>query len=529
MRRVLVFLSVLSSPVAAQEVEISPRDTRRLPPAIHRQIEAADELEFRGGWEKKLSSMQKSASAVQGTLPLVVIPVRFADSDPTPDNISTTALQSRLFASTSPSTVTAYYREVSLGKLEITGHVTEWTPTSFTRAEVVGQSFGLGADAKTREWLRQAVAKVDATVDFRQFDNDGPDGIPNSGDDDGRVDGAAFLFSEIDAACGGNGVWPHRWRLAEGSLAGAPTTDLRPDGTAIVVDDYMTLGARSCSGTQPLEVNVFAHETGHVLGLPDYYDSSGGLLPQQRRWVVGCWEIMSAGSWGCGAGAKAGIIQPAHMGPFPKFLLGWISPRVVVPSVRPQHLELRPAHSSGDALRVKLSDREYLLVEYRARQGFDAALPASGVLVYHVETERAFLPCPTCKRTYSYALKEADGDSALVRVETAGGNRGAGTDAFAGTRSRLDDSTTPSTRLNDGTSSWVRLTNMIVDAAAGIARVTVSILPSRLSIEALVAALGRTPLSQADDALLDAAGNTNGRFDVGDFRAYLRYQSQIAD
>ena len=527
MRRALAVIAIVSSPLAAQQVEISPRDTRRLPLAIQQQLDDADRLEFRGGWEKKLSPMRRTASAIQGTLPLVVIPVQFADSEPPSANIETAALQSRLFSPTSSSTVTAYYREVSLGKLEITGHVTAWTPTSLTRAEVVGQSFGLGAEAKTREWLRQAVANVDATVDFALFDNDGPDGIPNSGDDDGRVDGAAFLFSEIDAACGGNGIWPHRWRLAEGSVTGAQTNDLRPDGKAIVVDDYMTLGAHTCVGTQPLEVNVFAHETGHVLGLPDYYDSSGGLLREQRRWVVGCWEIMSAGSWGCGAGPKPGVVQPAHMGPLPKFLLGWINPRVVVPSLRPQQLELRPAHSTGDALRVRLSDREYLLVEYRARQGFDAALPSSGILVYHVETERGFLPCPTCRRTYSYALKEADGDSALVRVETAGGNRGAATDAFAGTRSRLDDGTTPSTRLNDGTSSWVRLTNMLVDAAAGIARVTVSILPSRLSVDALVAALGRTPLSQDDAAMLDAAGNANGRFDVGDFRAYHRYQ--IAD
>jgi hypothetical protein len=175
---------------------------------------------------------------------------------------------------------------------------------------------------------------------------------------------------------------------------------------------------------------------------------------------------------------------------------------------------------------VRLSDNEYLLVEYRARQGFDAALPASGLLVYHVETGRGFIPCPTCPRKYSYALVEADGDSALVRPETAGGNRGDASDAFGGSRSRLDDMTSPSTQLNTGASSWVRLSRMVVDAAAGIARITVSYAPARFTLEALVAALGRTPLSPPDTVLLDDAGNANGRFDVGDFRAYLRIQAE---
>ena len=520
MRRIAL-LTALIAPcsVHAQEIELSPNvDLRRLPPVVQQRIMAdSDPLEFRGGWMNKTL-----AASVQGHLPLVIIPVLFSDSNTPADMISASALQSRLFSPATPSNVTAYFQELSLGKLTITGIVTGWTSTTFTRAEVVGQSFGLGDEAKPREWFRQAVANADATIDFGQFDNDGPDGVPNSGDDDGRVDGAAFLFSEVDASCGGPGVWPHRWRLADGDIPGAVTNDPRPNGGTIIVDDYMTLSARSCSGTQPLAVNVFAHETGHVLGLPDFYDLTSGILREQRRWVVGCWEIMSAGSWGCGSGPATTVVQPAHMGPHPKVLMGWITPKPVTPGVKPQQFELRPAHSSGDALRIRLSDREYLLVEYRAREGFDAALPGAGVLVYHLESDRSFLPCPTCPRTYSYALMEADGDSALVKQETAGGNRGAATDAFGGTKSRLDDATIPNTRLNDGTPTWVRLTGIVVDAAARIARVTVSLLPTRLTVDALVSALSGTPLNAADDVLLDEAGNTNGRFDVGDFRAYLR-------
>ena len=520
-------LMLVSATLSAQDIEVlSEKNGRALPPAYYERIQRdPDAFELGRGWKRKLAVAQSNAGAVAGTLPLVIMPALFSDSETQDASISTAALQSRLFDPASSSTVSHYYNELSLGKLRISGQVTEWIRTGMTRTSVVGTSFGLGAESGTRNWLREIIAKADASIDFGEFDNDGPDGIANSGDDDGRVDAAAFLFREIDASCGGNGIWPHRSRFSGDEETAPQTNDRQPNGQPIVVDDYIVLGARNCSGTQPLEVNVFAHETGHVLGIPDYYDLTGGLLREQRRWVVGCWEIMSAGSWGCGAGIPPGPVLPPHMGPFPKMNLGWITPRAVNVGLKPEQFTLRAAHTSGDALRIPLSATEYLLVEYRARQGHDSGLPASGVLVYHIETGRQFLPCQNCARTYSYALLEADGDGALVKVEPAGGNRGVAGDAFGASKTSIDDATVPSTRLNDGTSTWVKISGMIVDAAQGLARVTVSLAPARITIERLVSALGMTPLTPEDQGLVDAAGNANGRFDVGDFRAYVRIRA----
>ena len=52
---------------------------------------------------------------------------------------------------------------------------------------------------------------ADELLDFTQFDNDGPDGVPNSGDDDGFVDFVAFVYAlpcPGDARAGA--IWPHR-------------------------------------------------------------------------------------------------------------------------------------------------------------------------------------------------------------------------------------------------------------------------------------------------------------------------------
>ena len=56
---------------------------------------------------------------------------------------------------------------------------------------------------------------------------------------------------------------------------------------------------------------MFAHEFGHDLGLPDYYDTAGGENG------TSFWTLMSSGSWlGHGAAAGDGIgTVPGLMGP----------------------------------------------------------------------------------------------------------------------------------------------------------------------------------------------------------------------
>jgi len=41
--------------------------------------------------------------------------------------------------------------------------------------------------------------KADADIDFARFDNDGPDGVPDSGDDDGVVDAVFIAMSSVPA------------------------------------------------------------------------------------------------------------------------------------------------------------------------------------------------------------------------------------------------------------------------------------------------------------------------------------------
>lgn len=513
-------------PAAGQDVEtLSALTGRPLPAGYYERIRRdPDFFEHRRLWPAgnvlaETEPGDPPDHAVRGDLRMVVMMGLFADSPEPP--VTAADVQRQLFGPNPAGSLTDFYREMSGGLLTIRGSVLPWVRTRLTRAEVAGSAYGMGLDAQTGWYLRDILHRLDAGTDFGTFDNDGPDGVPNSGDDDGVVDLAVFQFAEPAASCGGDAIWPHRASISGWLGAAYTTDDLRPDGLPIMVNQYHIQSAVNCDGT-PQSISVIAHETGHAFGLPDLYDSSDGLLPAQRRWVLGCWTLMAAGAWGCGDGSAWNTAPtPSHMSPQEKMWLGWITPVRAQPGWRRTYT-LRPVQTSRDALLVPLRNGpEYLLLEYRPNTGFDGSLPAGGVLVYHVEHGRPTrISCTGCERRYLIGLVEADADGALVRTAAEGGNRGVAGDAFGGRRV-LDDHTTPSLRLNSGLPANVAIE---IEVADGAAHVVVSTLPFVASARLLAPLLGSAGAQPTADeqAGLDRFGNRNGRYDLGDLRAYMR-------
>ena len=152
-----------------------------------------------------------------------------------------------------------------------------------------GSSFAL-----MQSGLIEALTKADPTVDFGAFDNDGPDNVPNSGDDDGVVDAVLFLHASMDGACltaTNNHLWSHRSALFY------QTNDSAHNGGKIVAQDYILqsgLGSPSggvCDSTAIAPIGTAAHEWGHLLALPDLYDTQG---PTEG---IGEWGIMGSGNY----------------------------------------------------------------------------------------------------------------------------------------------------------------------------------------------------------------------------------------
>src|SRR5439155_984107 len=130
-----------------------------------------------------------------------------------------------------PYTLRTFYEELSSNALHMQGKILGWVRLDSNETTYTGVPgtcsgnpygttncnglFSTDANFRMQAGFKQAVARVDNNVDFAQFDNDGPDGIPNSGDDDGYVDMIMFAHPTKDVACGGQPVRMEAWSLNE--------------------------------------------------------------------------------------------------------------------------------------------------------------------------------------------------------------------------------------------------------------------------------------------------------------------------
>ena len=239
-------------------------------------------------------------------------------------------------------------------------------------------------------------------MDFRQFDNDGPDNIPNSADDDGYVDCLIVVFAGYAAesywpANPGQAIWSHCWRLSEGNGPGPITVDGKK------VDLYTIQSElRGTSGNRIRDIGVFCHEFGHALGLPDFYSTCPtALQPTFGSWNgPGSYCLMAYGGWGAGGNDPD---RPFHLSGFAKSYLKWVTTQLVtvdllacpIQDVHTSRTVYTNAPASYCCLVIDQTPMGFFgllpgpyeawIVENRQRTGFDSRLPGSGLLVYHVD------------------------------------------------------------------------------------------------------------------------------------------------
>lgn len=343
---------------------------------------------------------------------------------------------------TGPGTITAYYTEVSNSRATLEGDVLDWVQTArpdtaYTVGEsglVSGPLGGQGAGNFVYELL-----DLQSGVDWGLYDNDGPDGNPNSGDDDGFVDVLAVIHPTKGGECGGSGsserIWSHRWSLSA-AVGTVFTTDTpRPGGGFIRVNDYTIQPSVSCTGGNLNEIGVFTHELGHAFGLPDLYDTcdGGSSCPNDGASTSGSgiWDLMASGSWGCNNASPA---LPCHMGAWTKAALGWVDVITLAPDTDHGTVTIPPVVGTGTVYRVDANDGsgEYFLLENRQRMGFDQNLYREGLLVWQIDPDWVASRWPP-NRVNANAhqgvwLRQADGDDDLG----AGVGRGDSGDPFPG-------------------------------------------------------------------------------------------------
>jgi M6 family metalloprotease-like protein len=370
--------------------------------------------------------------------------------------------QRRLFGDGIGSvSLSEYYAEVSGGVLTVTGVTSDWVPLGNTAAYY---ELPPGGDAygRTGEFIRDVLLGADPHLNFSQFDNDGLDDIPNSGDDDGFVDMVAFIYRSQSRSCDGSGILPHRGTYAEWWDAPFETNDPAANGGFIRVLDYTIQSGAKCGwrgADSIMGSGAIAHEIGHVFGLPDLYDTTPPAGPDSHG--IGWWGLM-------GHGGEHTEISPAHFSAWSKDYLGWVNVTTVATN---SSWQLDAVQTGRSVLRVDVpGTAEYFLLANRQAVGSDDNLPGPGLLIWHIDDAVEHNDDALHKLV---DLEEADGRDDL----DARRNQGDAGDAYPSgigpdQNTRFDATSYPNSDSNLGAPSGVSITNIVISGGDAFFEIT---------------------------------------------------------
>src|SRR6266576_3782516 len=323
----------------------------------------------------------QAATAVTGTLIVPAILIRFKDS-PAP-TFTTANYNDVLFGITPtgaaagrPYTYRSFYREMSNGMFDIQGQTYGYVTLDSNEVYYTGGTslqcqsanpfdsancngiWSDSAQARMQSALKEAIKKIDATLDFSQYAD------PTTG----LVPLVLFLHEAAGGECGPqsapqNHLWAHRFAL--------PTVNTQDNwpghpGQKVKISDYILQpsvgGSSACNASQIMPIGTVAHETGHGFGLPDLYDYAG---PTEG---IGQWGLMSSGNF-------TSPFSPSRMEAWSLDELGWIT---LAPLTTNGTYTFDAAPLSDTAFYVNVpgvnTRGEYFLIENRQRQQSDSAM-----------------------------------------------------------------------------------------------------------------------------------------------------------
>jgi M6 family metalloprotease-like protein len=310
-----------------------------------------------GGWDDRQGGGKGGKGGLQnwkkGVYRLAIICIEYPDQKHHP-KITSAAWEDSLFSTGTYTKTNAtgdavhgsvndLYMEQSFGKLRIEGKCFDFVEVSKKRTEY--------GNNNSKAILTEACDKL--------VEREGKEALAN-------FDGVFFLYAgglpPGTKRGGGSLYWPHRANF-----------NYQGKGWPYFICPELNRGPGGDGAEKMYNTSVFAHEFGHMVGLPDLY-----ARPEQPN-IVGLWQ------W-CLMSNQVANGRPQHASAWCKERLGWIEPAIIDPTVK-QKLVLRPVQDSPKECFKVLIHRdgsEYLLLENRAKKGFDKSLPGEGLLIWRV-------------------------------------------------------------------------------------------------------------------------------------------------
>lgn len=326
-----------------------------------------------------------------GERKILVIPIETKDDSFTKDEI--TRIEKGFFGEASETgweSVSSFYEKSSYGKLKISGEVSPVVRINQTtsQAEDSAKAYDKKNMTYTDTILKSALNAIANSVNLDNYDTDG----------DGYLDAVWMVYSpRYDSSS--DFYWAYTtWSEDNSTFSGKKACCY-----AWASVDFLTQKKYTASffdNKYLADSHTFIHETGHMLGLDDYYSYD--------------YEYSRSNQDGNADTPVGGVdMMDFNIGDhdsFSKYLLGWISPTVLTKAyleANQYQLTLRSQNRYGEAFLFPIYQGnvalyngtpydEYLMIEYYTPDGLNesdseeaytnnlATYRKSGVLVYHV-------------------------------------------------------------------------------------------------------------------------------------------------
>ena len=206
-------------------------------------------------------------------------------------------------------------------------------------------------------------------------------------DNDGFVDFVYVIHAGYGQADGGaaNTIWPHNWEVSSAIQSGYCTytrAQATLDGKKL--ENYAISCELDHFANTLTGIGTLCHEFGHVMGLPDWYDTDYGtnynycLTPND-------WDVMDSGAYG-GDGHC-----PPNYSPWEKYFFRWHTPLNL--GNTPANLTLYPNGTENyQAYQINASGTQQgpttsgwcYFIENRQAVGWDRPLTGHGMLIWKV-------------------------------------------------------------------------------------------------------------------------------------------------
>lgn len=174
-------------------------------------------------------------------------------------------------------------------------------------------------------------------------------------------------------------IWPCNWDLYSayysGSGGNGPFSPNPGDPYVNTFAVFNELHGSNDDGTTVDGIGTFAHEFGHCLGLPDFYDSGGD------HYGLGDWDIMCLGCYN-----NDGFTPPGYSA-YEKVFMGWIDYITPIPGTYytlPVFNQKQEATDKAVCITSNLNQNEFFVLENRKKQGWDRYAPGEGIMITHV-------------------------------------------------------------------------------------------------------------------------------------------------